>query len=54
MSDAARQTLATDGSRNRGRPCPSGAFYGQAIPPEGAFYGQEATMPASDPARERE
>jgi hypothetical protein len=43
MSDAARQTLATDGSRNRGRPCP-----------QGAFYGQEATMPASDPARERE
>jgi hypothetical protein len=32
MFDASRQTLATNGGRNRQRPCPPGAFYGQEAP----------------------
>jgi hypothetical protein len=39
-----RQALATRGSRNRQRPCPLGAFYGQAIPPEGASWNQEEAV----------
>jgi hypothetical protein len=36
------------------RPCPPGAFYGQAIPLAGAFWDQEeATMPASGSSHDK-
>jgi hypothetical protein len=44
MVDAKRQTLATNGSRNRQRPCPLGAFYGQ----EAVFIGVRARIASTD------
>jgi hypothetical protein len=47
MFDASRQTLATNGSRNRQRPCPPGAFYGQ----EAVFIEVRARSDPSPSAR---